>query len=158
MDIAIIAASEDDIPLLAELDKAIYLPADAFSEKDFMDPDYKNFLLFLDEDPIGSTVLAPHKTIAESYSAPLPSAEGTLYIISTAILPQFQRSGFGSIVKAWQIAYARRNNFQRIVTNTRVSNRGSIALNQKFKFRITRVITNYYSDPSEDAFALELDI
>jgi len=158
LNIAIRATNNDDIPLLAELDKAIYLPADAFSEEDFMDPDYKNFLLFLDNIPIGSTVLAPHKTVAESYSAPLPSAEGTLYIISTAILPQFQRSGFGSIVKAWQIAYARRNNFQRIVTNTRVSNRGSIALNQKFKFRITRVITNYYSDPSEDAFALELDI
>ncbi len=163
MNISITAVGAERIALLAEMDKLIYGKADAFSEKDFEDPDYKNFLVTLDDAPIGSTVLAPNKGVAESYDAPLPEADGTLYIISTAILPQFQRQGIGSIIKAWQIAYARRNAFKKIVTNTRASNLASIALNQKFGFRIARTIPEYYNpddagEPREDTIVLQLDI
>jgi len=163
MNVSIVAADAEHIALLAKMDALIYVKADAFSEEDFKDPDFKNFLVRLDDEPVGSTVLAPNKGETESYDALLPEVEGTLYIISTAILPQFQRQGIGSIVKAWQIAYAKRNGFKKIVTNARVSNKGSIALNKKFGFQMIRIIPEYYNPdyaggPREDTIVLQLDI
>lgn len=157
MNLLIRAVSSDEVPLLADMDRVIYSPPDVFSEENFNDPDYTNFLILLNNSPIGSTVLAHHKSVGASYDAPLPSVEKTLYIVSTAFLPEFQSRGFGSIVKAWQIAYARYYGFKTIITNIRASNARSIALNSKFGLRFTGVIHRYYNDPIEDAVVLRLD-
>jgi ribosomal protein S18 acetylase RimI-like enzyme len=81
---------------------------------------------------------------------------GSLYVVTTGILPAFQGLGFGRIMKAWQVAYARRHGFARIVTNTRKSNKRMIALNRKFGFRVTRTTPRYYSGPSEATVVMEL--
>src|SRR4051794_5053434 len=47
---------------------------------------------------------------------------GSLYIASTGLLPKFQGQGFGSLMKAWQICFARQHGFTRIVTNVRRRN------------------------------------
>ncbi len=81
---------------------------------------------------------------------------GTLYISTTGILPKFQGRGFGQLFKTWQIAYARRHGFTRIVTNTRKRNASMIALNRKFGFRIVRTAPRYYSDPTDATVIMEL--
>ena len=84
---------------------------------------------------------------------------GSLYIASTGILPQHQGKGFGLRFKRWQIAWARRHGFTRIVTNCRKSNRAIIRLNQKVGFNILQTTTsNYYRQPSEPAVVMELDL
>jgi ribosomal protein S18 acetylase RimI-like enzyme len=84
--------------------------------------------------------------------------DGTLYISTTGILPQFQGKGFGQLLKCWEIAYARYHGFTRIVTNTRKRNRSMIALNRKFGFEVIRTTPNYYSDPADSTVVMELDL
>jgi ribosomal protein S18 acetylase RimI-like enzyme len=83
---------------------------------------------------------------------------GSLYIATTGILPRFQGHGFGRMLKCWQIAYAWRHNFNRIVTNTRERNKAMIHLNRKFNFEVIRITPNYYSQPTDSTVVLELKI
>jgi ribosomal protein S18 acetylase RimI-like enzyme len=163
MDLYIRRAREEEIPLLAEMDRAVFSPPDALSEEDFCDPDFENFIILLDSTAIGSTILAPNRGITKRYDDPLPVEEGVVYIISTALIPEFQEQGIGSIVKAWQIAYARRNGFKKIITNVRKSNLASLALNMKFGLRVTQLIPEYYnpegdSEFREGTFVLQLKV
>jgi ribosomal protein S18 acetylase RimI-like enzyme len=82
---------------------------------------------------------------------------GSLYIPTTGILPRFRGNGFGDLLKCWQIAYARRHGFTRIVTNCRKCNRPMIELNKKFGFKIIRrPKAMYYEDPPEPTIVMEL--
>ena len=83
---------------------------------------------------------------------------GGLYISTTGLLPQYQGKGLGSVLKRWQIEYARRKGFERVVTNTRKSNTRMIDLNHKFGFRITRIEPGYYARPREATVVMELDL
>ncbi len=82
--------------------------------------------------------------------------EGSLYIVTTGILPAFQGLGLGRLMKAWQVSYARRHGFSRMVTNTRKSNKRMIALNRNFGFRVIRTTPAYYSNPPEATAVMEL--
>ena len=86
------------------------------------------------------------------------SSDASLYIVSTGLLPEFRGMGLGQLMKQWQICYARRHGFQRIVTNSRKSNRAMILLNQKAGFRIVRTIPNYYESPAEAAVVMEFHL
>lgn len=83
-------------------------------------------------------------------------ARGTLYIASTGILPEFRGRGLGALLKSWQISYARRHGFKRVITNTRKSNRPMIELNKKFGFTVLRTTPDYYGDPRESTVVMEL--
>jgi ribosomal protein S18 acetylase RimI-like enzyme len=85
-----------------------------------------------------------------------PRRKGSLYIATTGILPKYQGMGFGRILKAWQVSYARYHGFSRIVTNSRRRNAAMIALNRKFGFRVVRTIAGYYGDPTDAAVVMEL--
>jgi len=87
-----------------------------------------------------------------------PPLAGSLYIASTAILPRFQGHGFGRMLKAWQIAYAWRHKYNRIVTNTRKRKKPMIHLNRKFNFEVIRITPGYYSGPSDSTVVMELRI
>jgi ribosomal protein S18 acetylase RimI-like enzyme len=84
------------------------------------------------------------------------AAKRSLYISTTGILPRYRRMGYGQLMKAWQIAYAHRHGYQRLVTHTRESNAPMIALNRRFGFRVARTTRNYYADPAEAAVFMEL--
>src|SRR5579864_3854772 len=56
--------------------------------------------------------------------------QGSLYIVTTGVLPQFQHMGFGTLLKSWEVSYARYHGFTRIVANTRSRNAPMIALNE----------------------------
>lgn len=84
-----------------------------------------------------------------------PHRRGSLYIASTGILPQFRGMGYGTLLKAWQLSYARHHGFTRIVTNTRKSNKAMIGLNKKFGFTVIRTTPGYYGSPRELAVVME---
>ncbi len=79
-----------------------------------------------------------------------------LYISTTGILPRFQKKGFGPLLKAWEVAYARYYGFNRILTNCRKRNARMIALNRQFGFRIVRTIPRYYTEPTDSSVLMEL--
>jgi ribosomal protein S18 acetylase RimI-like enzyme len=83
---------------------------------------------------------------------------GSLYIASTGIVAEFRGCGLGKVMKAWQVAYARRLGYRRIVTNSRKSNEAMIALNRQFGFRKVRTVAGYYDEPKEGAVVMELVI
>ena len=85
-----------------------------------------------------------------------PAMAGSLYISTTDILPKYQGSGFGRLMKCWEIAFARHNGFRRIVTNTRKANIAMIELNKKFGFRTIRTTPGYYPHPTDATVVMEL--
>ena len=85
-----------------------------------------------------------------------PKLGGSLYIATTGILPEVQGQGLGTLLKSWQVAYARHNGFTRIVTNTRKSNRAMIRLNKNLGFKSIRTTANYYAEPAESTVVMEL--
>ncbi len=80
------------------------------------------------------------------------------YIATTGILPAYRRKGLGSLMKAWQIAYAKHRGFACLIAHARKSNGASLALNQKFGFRIARTVAGYYEDPPEPGVVMRLDL
>ena len=84
------------------------------------------------------------------------AARRSLYISTTGILPKYRRLGYGQLMKAWEIAYARRSGYRRLGTHTRQSNAAMIALNERFGFRILRTTPGYYAEPAEAAVFMQL--
>lgn len=85
-----------------------------------------------------------------------PPLQGSLYICTTGVLPKYHGMGFGQLMKAWEIAYARFHGFSRIVTNTRKQNLAMIALNRKFGFGAVRTTPRYYQAPPDATVVMEL--
>lgn len=117
----------------------------------------RSFWLIQKRKRIGACCVKHHATFSTDKYAFSKRAYGTLYITSTAVLPQFRQHGFGAVLKAWQIAYARTHGFTKIVTNIRVSNTASIRLNLKFGFTIVDQFEKCYPD-GENAVIMELDL
>lgn len=151
MRIAIIPT--DDVQLLSELDKRMFNDYDAFEPEDFLD--YACFLVQIDGEFIGSVVLQDNFTVGTGFDGKETAELGTLYIVSTGIIPQYQGRGIGKIVKAWEVGYARGRGFKRVVTNVRQNNQRAINLNNRFGFVSTRTIPNYYDD-GENSIVMEL--
>ena len=101
---------------------------------------------FIHDVEFGEDLLGDGKNVAQ---------RGTLYIQSTGLRKEFRGRGVGSRVKEWQIDYARRNGFGRIVTNCRESNAAMIAINEKYGFRAIRKTADYYAD-GEATVVMEL--
>src|SRR5438270_13141085 len=57
-------------------------------------------------------------------------SKGSLYIATTGIHPRFRGSGFGRLLKSWEISFARRYQFHRIVAHVRSKNAAMIELNK----------------------------
>lgn len=152
MQINIRRVRPDEMGLLCELDEKIF-DEDAFRTPDLWEG-LEAFFIEADGSIVGSTALRHNTDIAESYDADYVDLPGSIYIVSTGLLPEWQRKGIGSKIKAWQIKHAQTCGFARIVTNARSSNAGSIRLNQKFDFQIIRSIPGWYGD--EDTVVMEL--
>ena len=155
MEIVIRRARPDEMVLLCELDLAIFGEDDGFNSVDLWDG-LATYLILADNKVVGSIAMRLHTDIAESYEADYLDRPGSIYIVSTGILPKWQGKGIGAIAKSFEIDYARKLNFERIVTNARASNIRSIKLNQKFGFQIIRTIAKWHGD--EDAVVLELKL
>lgn len=154
MDVLIRPVRPEEIEFLCELDGKI------FGDDGFTTPELweglEIFFIIVGLTIVGSIALRHNSDVSESYEAEYPYLTGSLYIVSTGILPHWQERGIGKAAKVWQLHYARSREFSRIVTNTRKSNVRSIRLNQKFGLQIIRTIPDYYEEPTEDAVVLEL--
>jgi GNAT superfamily N-acetyltransferase len=140
---------------LVAFDHKIFRRADRFRSDDW--DRYESYWMLVNGRRVGCCAFERAADFeVDPYRDSAPRS-GSLYIASTGILPQHRGKGFGVRFKRWQIAWARRHKFNRIVTNCRSSNRAIIRLNEKFGFKILKSTTgNYYHQPAEPAVIMEL--
>lgn len=79
-------------------------------------------------------------------------------IENVVISPRSQRLGLASQLVKALINIATRKNAARMSLEVRSSNQPAIALYEKFGFLRTGVRKNYYTNPSEDAVILRLEL
>ncbi len=154
MSIEIKRAAPKWAPQLAELDKKIFSDADWFDEDQWHQ--FSAYWVYVNGVTAGSVALCFNRGWWRLEDEFPPHEPGSLYIASTGLLPEFRGQGYGTVIKRWQIEFARMNDYQRIVSNCRASNAASVALNKKFGFELIDSIQDYYHDPNENAFVLEL--
>jgi len=136
--------------------KAFHLyPADWFARDDW--EAYEAWWLIIDKTKVGCCAFESHVDFQEDIRKDNknPRLRGSLYIVTTGILPIFQGRGFGGLLKKWQLTYAQHHGFTRVVTNTRESNGAMVKLNKKFGFTILRTTPNYYEEPREPTVVME---
>jgi ribosomal protein S18 acetylase RimI-like enzyme len=133
-------------------------PLDWFDRNDWKTLD--SWWMIVNRRKVGCCAFEPHMDFQEDVREDGQNLrlQGSLYIVTTGILPQFRGLGFGSLLKHWQVLYARYHGFTRIVTNTREGNRAMICLNEKFGFKILRTAPNYYEKPQESTVVMELHL
>ena len=141
-----------------DLDDLLAFDAQVFRKSDCFDAAYwrmcRSFWMVVEGARAGCCAFEEH---ADGQDRSQPQ-RGCLYVSTTGILPRYQGRGLGSIMKRWEIEYARRNEFARIVTNTRKSNMRMIDLNHKFGFTVVRITPDYYSRPREATVVMELTL
>jgi len=138
---------------LWEMDVEIF-GVDAFAPEDWLS--LESYWILVDGRVAGCAAFIPDVEFGEDLGDGENLIQpGTLYIQSTGLLPEFRGQGLGSRVKEWQIEYARRNGFARMVTNCRESNAAMIAINERFGFRAIRKTEGYYAD-GEATVVMEL--
>lgn len=149
------ACLPEDLRRLTAFDRKVF-PSDYFPAGEWRR--YESWWMLLDGRRIACCAFEAHVDFTDDLRPAEPNQprRKSLYIASTGILPRLQHQGLGQLLKAWEIAWARRNGFERIVTNTRQRNRAMIALNRKFGFRVLRTTPRYYRDPTEATVVLEL--
>jgi ribosomal protein S18 acetylase RimI-like enzyme len=142
-----------ELGALLAFDRKVFPRADRF------DAQYwsacESYWMIVGAAKVGCCAFEKHVDFHSDHGGP-PRLRGSLYISTTGILPRFQNRGFGPLLKAWEIAYARYHGFNRVITTCRKSNSRMIALNRKFGFRIVRTIPRYYVEPRDSAVLMEL--
>jgi len=119
---------------------------DAFAPDDWLS--LESYWIVVDGRVAGCAAFIPDVEFQEDLRGDGENAaqRGTLYIQSTGLLRAYRGLGLGKQVKEWEIEYARRNGFRRIVTNCRESNAAMISINEKYGFRAIRSTPGYYED------------
>ncbi len=141
---------------LTTFDRKVFSASDAFP------PSYwkecEAWWMLIDGHKAGCCAFLPHLDFLEDVSpeGENPAMQGSLYIATTGLLPKYQGQGLGALFKAWEIAYARRHGFTRIITNTRKRNKRMIELNQSFGFTTLRTTPRYYAEPRDATVVMEL--
>ena len=128
---------------------------DAFTPEDWAE--LESYWIVMDGQKAGSVAFIRDVEFGEDllgYGENVPR-RGTLYIQSTGLLAGYRGQGLGGRVKEWQIDFARRNGFGRVITNCRESNAPMISINEKYGFREIRRTPGYYAD-GEATVVMEL--
>jgi len=145
----------DELNRLVAFDHKVFGRADWFTKADW--ERYECYWMVVDGVAVGCCGFEHHVDFQEGQKNENPPLRGSLYISTTGIRPHLRRRGFGRLLKSWQIAYARRHGFTRVITNHRASNRHMIELNKQFGFKIIRRRKAiYYLDPDEPTVVMEL--
>src|SRR5437763_193894 len=101
-----------EIPALVEFDRRVFGPFDCFESAHWRF--YESHWMLIDGEKAGCCAFEKHVDFSDDDSS--PALVNSLYVASTGILPEFQGRGLGTLLKAWEIAYARSHGFTRIVT------------------------------------------
>jgi ribosomal protein S18 acetylase RimI-like enzyme len=128
---------------------------DAFAPEDWLS--LESYWIVVDGRVAGCAAFIPDVEFQEDLRGDGENAvqRGTLYIQSTGLLREYRGRGLGKRIKEWEIEYARRNGFRRIVTNCRESNGAMISINERYGFKAIRSTPGYYED-GEATVVMEL--
>lgn len=77
-------------------------------------------------------------------------------IVNVAVAPEFRGRGIGFLMLSSLIQYGREQGVRRFLLDVRVSNQPAIALYKKAGFQTLALQKNFYQNPSEDAWLMEL--
>ena len=124
----------------------IMFPVDAYDSPDDWEGSTPYWLI-LDGQKIGTTAFAEDvdvDPVGEVIKAP-----GNCYFETTGVLPEFRSNGFGILIKAYEISYAKHHDFERVSTTCRESNEIIIGLNEMFGLKRVYTIPEYYPKPIE---------
>jgi len=124
---------------LIAFDHKVFRKSDWFSTEEWRA--YESYWMLIDGRKVGCCAFERHPD--------------TLDVVSSGIHPRHQRKGFGTVMKAWQVSFARQQGFARMATCSRLSNLPMIAINRKFGFKKVRIKRAYYGDPVESAVVME---
>ena len=140
---------------LVAFDHKVFPRSDWFSPSQWRA--YESYWMLVDGRKAGCCAFERHTDFRDDLheDGVDPPLRGCLHIVSSGILPRDQGKGFGILMKAWQVSFARHHGFVRMVTCSRKSNRAMIELNRKFGFRTVRTTRGYYSGPVESAVVME---
>jgi ribosomal protein S18 acetylase RimI-like enzyme len=141
---------------LREFDVCVF-GSDAF-EEDYWRGLLESYWVILEGQIVGCTAFSPNTDFQEDLRQDDENVfqEGTLYIETTGILPEYRGKGLGNYIKKWQLDYARQNGFKRIVTNCRESGSIIISLNKRHGFRVVRTTPAYYENPVEATVVMDI--
>jgi ribosomal protein S18 acetylase RimI-like enzyme len=146
----------DEIPELRAFDRKVFRKADLFEKKEWME--YESYWMTVEGTKVGCCAFQPNVDFREDIrkDSRNPRRKGSLYITTTGVLPAFQRKGLGRMLKVWEVAHAKFHGFNRIVTNSRMSNAAIIGLNLSLGYRLIRLTPRYYTRPTEATVVMEL--
>ena len=85
-------------------------------------------------------------------------ASGVSEIYNIAVDAEHARLGIGKLLMNTVIDESRKREAVKVVLEVRKSNAGAIRFYNSFAFRIAGERKNYYSNPVEDAFVMELGV
>jgi ribosomal protein S18 acetylase RimI-like enzyme len=138
---------------LVAFDRIVFRASDRFPRDYWMET--IPYWMRIDGVKVGCCAFQHHIDFREDLGQDNLSRKGSLYIATTGIHPRFQSLGLGTLMKCWQISYARSLGFHRIVTNVRARNAAIVALNEKFGFRTLRTTPGYYAGPRDATIVME---
>jgi ribosomal protein S18 acetylase RimI-like enzyme len=142
----------DELELLFDIDRRIFapFPADLFSAEEWAE--FESYWMIVDGTIVGCSAFL------RDTDFDIEPRPGCLHIMTTGVLPEFRRRGYGEKQKQWQIEFAKQQGFNVIVTNTRASNIAMIELNLKVGFQIRGTAPHFYFEPDEAAIVMELPL
>lgn len=75
-------------------------------------------------------------------------------IYKLVILKNYRNKGIASFIMKFFLDEMKKNKQEKIFLEVREGNKVAISLYKKFDFKYVRKITNYYSNPTEDAIVM----
>jgi ribosomal-protein-alanine N-acetyltransferase len=81
-----------------------------------------------------------------------------LHLLNLAVDPPFRKQGAGEGIVRWMLEFGRSRGVRTATLEARVSNLPARRLYEKLGFEIYATRKKYYSDPSEDALLLQLNL
>ncbi len=148
------AEAPREVRSLMAFDRKVFGEADWFAAAQWRE--YESYWMLVDGRKAGCCAFERDRDFRHDLGEDDVARKGSLHITSSGISPEYQGQGFGTLMKAWQVAFGRRNGFTRMITTTRKSNARMIALNKKFGFRVLRVTSGYHRAPVEPTVVMEL--
>ena len=145
-----------EMPSLLSFDREVFRAADRFDATYWKE--LVSYWLLVDEERAGCCAFEANVDFTGDIRDDGTNArlDGSLLLATAGILPTFRGIGLGQMLVYWQICYARRHGFRRVVANVRSRNAAIIDLTRKLGFKVIRTTPGYYSDPQDATVVIEL--
>lgn len=153
-DIAIVRMTEHDLLEVVEIEEQSGLSRWGWAAY-YAELQGGNRELMLVAKPLGARSLAQHQIAG--YIVARETA-GELHVNNIAVRDQYRRRGYGSLLLGRVLDEARRKHATTAFLEVRSGNTAAQSLYQRCGFKAIARRANYYSEPSEDAVVMSLDL